>query len=78
LLRWLGLARSKFDRWGRRLGTPNRHNGRIPRDSWLEDGEKAKILAFHDTYAPPHAEREGYSALLPCRGNSGSPALSMI
>jgi hypothetical protein len=33
----------------RRLGTSNRHNGRIPRNSRLEDGEKAKILAFHDT-----------------------------
>ena len=44
------MARSKFDRWGRRLGTPNQHNGRIPRDFWLEDGEKAKIIAFHDLY----------------------------
>jgi putative transposase len=50
LVRWLGMARSKFDRWSRRTGTPNRHNGRIPRDSWLEDWEKAKIVAFHDLY----------------------------
>jgi transposase InsO family protein len=42
------MARSKFDRWRRRLGTPNRHNGRIPCDFWLEDAEKAAILAFHD------------------------------
>ena len=47
VLRWLGLARRKFDRWSRRLGTPNQHNGRIPRDFWLEDWEKAAIIAFH-------------------------------
>src|SRR5262249_22533729 len=55
LLRWLGMARSQFDRWTRRLGTPNQHNGRIPRDFWLEDWEKAAILAFHELYP-----REGY------------------
>ena len=37
LLLWLGMARSKFDRWKRRVGTPNLHNGRIPRYFWLED-----------------------------------------
>jgi len=52
------LARSKFDRWSRRLGTPNQHNGRIPRDFWLEDWEKAAILAFHDLY-----HLEGYRLL---------------
>jgi hypothetical protein len=55
LVRWLGMARCTFDPWSRRLGTPDRHNGRIPRDSWLEDREQARIIAFHDTY--PH---EGY------------------
>jgi hypothetical protein len=42
------MALSKFDRWSRRLGTPNYHNGRIPRAFWLEGWEKAAILAFHD------------------------------
>jgi putative transposase len=63
LLRWLGLARSKFDRWGRRLGTPNQHNGRIPRDFWLEDGEKAQILAFHDLYPLEGYRRLAYMML---------------
>ena len=52
------MARSKFDRWSRRLGTPNQHNGRIPRDFWLEDWEKAAIIAFHDLYP-----QEGYRRL---------------
>ncbi len=52
------MARSKFDRWNQRLGTPNQHNGRIPRDFWLEDWEKAKIIAFRDLYP-----LEGYRRL---------------
>ena len=57
------MARSKFDRWSRRLGTPNRHNGRIPRDSWLEDWEKAKIIAFHDLYPLEGYRRLAYMML---------------
>jgi len=57
------MARSQFDRWVRRTGTPNRHNGRIPRDSWLEDWEKAKIIAFHDTYPLEGYRRLAYMML---------------
>jgi transposase InsO family protein len=63
LLHRLGVARSKFDRWSRRLGTPNRHNGRIPRDFWLEDWEKAKIIAFHDLYPLEGYRRLAYMML---------------
>jgi putative transposase len=55
---WLGIAASKYSRWTGRLGTPNQHNGCIPRDFWLEDGEKAAIIAFHDRYP-----LEGYRRL---------------
>jgi hypothetical protein len=57
------MARSKFDRWSRRLGTPNWHNGRIPRDFWLEDREKAAILAFHDLYPLEGYRRPAYMML---------------
>ena len=63
MLRWLGLARSQFDRWSQRLGTPNRHNGRIPRDIWLEAEEKAKIIAFHDLYPLEGYRRLAYMML---------------
>jgi putative transposase len=63
LLRWLGLARSTFDRWGRRLGLPNRHNGHVPRDFWLEDWEKAQIIAFHDLYSLEGYRRLAYMML---------------
>ena len=48
LLGWLGLATSKFHDWKRRYGKVNEHNGKIPRDFWLEDWEKQAILDFHD------------------------------
>ena len=57
------MARSKFDRWSRRLGTPNQHNGRIPRDFWLEDWEKAAIIAFHDLYPLEGYRRLAYMML---------------
>jgi putative transposase len=58
LIGWLGIARSKFSRWSRRLGTPNQHNASVPRDFWLEHWEKAAIIAFHDLYP-----LEGYRRL---------------
>ncbi len=58
LIGWLEIARSKFNRWSRRLGTPNQHNATVPRDFWLEDWEKAAIIAFHDLYPS-----EGYRRL---------------
>jgi len=63
LVGWLGIALSKFSRWSHRLGTPNQHNGRIPRDFWLEDEEKAKILAFHDLYPLEGYRRLAYMML---------------
>ena len=58
LIGWLAIARSKFNRWSRRLGSPNQHNAAVPRDFWLEDWEKAAIIAFHDLYPS-----EGYRRL---------------
>jgi putative transposase len=58
LVGWLGIVSSKFGRWSQRLGTPNQHNASIPRDFWLEDWEKAAIIAFRDLYP-----LEGYRRL---------------
>jgi putative transposase len=58
LIGWLGIAWSKFGRWSQRLGTPNQHNAPVPRDFWLQDWEKAAIIAFRDLYP-----LEGYRRL---------------
>lgn len=48
LLVWLGLAAGKFCDWKKRYGEINHHNGRIPRDWWLDDWERQAIVDFHD------------------------------
>lgn len=58
ILGWLGLGKSKFHGWKERYGHVNEHNGRIPRDFWLEDWEKQAILDFHDCHP-----LEGYRRL---------------
>ena len=58
LLAWLDLGVSKFHSWKQRYGKANEHNGQVPRDYWLEDWERAAILAFHDKHP-----LEGYRRL---------------
>jgi len=47
LVGWLGLHESKFYAWKQRYGKVNAHNGRLPREWWLEDWEKQAIVAYH-------------------------------
>lgn len=44
------LGTSKFHQWKDRYGKANEHNGKVPRDWWLEDWEKQAILNFHDRH----------------------------
>lgn len=55
---WIGIARTQFCRWKKRYGKANEHNGRIPRDHWIEDWERQAILDFHERYP-----LEGYRRL---------------
>jgi len=57
-IEWIEIARGKFFAWRNRYGKANEHNGRVPRDHWLLDEEKAKIIAFHDRFP-----LEGYRRL---------------
>jgi len=48
-LRWIELGTSKFYDWRQRYGKVNEHNAWVPRDHWLTEEEKRKIVAFaHD------------------------------
>jgi len=58
LLGWLELSVGKFYDWGQRYGQANQHNGRVPRDFWLQDTEKQAILDFQELYP-----LEGYRRL---------------
>jgi hypothetical protein len=55
---WLGIAKSKFYNWHARYGKVNEHNGKIPRDFWLEDWEKRSIIDFYSEHLD-----EGYRRL---------------
>jgi len=58
LLGWIGLGARKFRDWRARYGKVNEHNHLVPRDHWLEEWEKEKIIAFHHEYP-----LEGYRRL---------------
>ena len=57
-LSWLGLSRTKWASWKARYGRVNEHNAWIPRDFWLQDWEKAAIIAFYQAHP-----LEGYRRL---------------
>jgi transposase InsO family protein len=58
LLKQLELAVGKFYDWRKRYGQANRHNGWVPRDFWLTNDEKQRILDFQLLYP-----LEGYRRL---------------
>ena len=58
MLRWIGLGERKFRDWRRRYGQTNEHNHWVPRDHWLEEWEKEKIIACYREYP-----LEGYRRL---------------
>ena len=58
LIAWSGIGRSRFYDWKQRYGKANEHNGKIPRDFWIEPWERAAILEYHDKYP-----LEGYRRL---------------
>jgi transposase InsO family protein len=47
VLAGLKLHPGKYYEWKRRYGTPNQHNGQIPRDFWLDQEEKDRIARFY-------------------------------
>lgn len=58
LLKAIGLQTSKYYEWKKRFGMANQHNGKIPRDFWLEPWEKQAIVDFKHEHLD-----EGYKRL---------------
>jgi transposase InsO family protein len=58
LVAWLAVGMSKFHSWKARYGKVNEHNGKVPRDYWLEEWERIAILDYHDRHP-----LEGYRRL---------------
>jgi putative transposase len=55
---WTGVARGRFYDWKQRYGKANEHNGKVPRDHWIEPWEEQKIVDFHSRHP-----LEGYRRL---------------
>ena len=63
LLRGLELGASKYHSWQDRYGKDNDHNGKIPRDFWVQDWEKRKILEFYNEHRTDGYRRVTYMML---------------
>ena len=46
LIEWVGIRPERFYDWKKRREQPNRHNAPVPKQGWLLDWEKQKIIAF--------------------------------
>lgn len=46
MLKAIGISWSRYQDWKKRFGQPNKHNGKIPRDFWLEPWEETAIVDF--------------------------------
>ena len=58
MVAWIGISSSKYHDWPGRYGQVNEHNAWIPRDQWLDEEEKRRIVEFHRQYP-----LEGYRRL---------------
>ena len=63
LLLGLSIRRNKFRSWEKRYGAENHHNGKIPRDYWLAEWEKQKILEYYSQHSTEGYRRVSYLML---------------
>ncbi len=63
LVKGLGVGMSKFFSWRKRYGQDNSHNGRIPRDYWIQEWEKQKVLEFYREHSTDGYRRVSYMML---------------
>jgi len=54
---------SKFYTWCERYGKDNNHNGKIPRDYWLQEWEKQRIIDFYREHSTEGYRRVSYLML---------------
>lgn len=59
----LGVGASKFYSWHDRYGKDNDHNGKMPRDYWVQDWEKHKVIDFYLQHQTDGYRRVSYMLL---------------
>ena len=60
---WLDLPRGKYYDWKKRYGRVNEHNGKVPRDHWIESWERQAIIDFFDAHPLDGYRRLAFMAL---------------
>jgi putative transposase len=50
VLTWVGIKKNKYHHWRKRVGEPNKHNGKIPRATWILPWEREAIIAYRRTH----------------------------
>jgi transposase InsO family protein len=63
MLKRIGLSWSRYRDWKRRFGMANNHNGRLPREFWLEPWEVLAIVNFKKNYPEIGYRRLSYMML---------------
>lgn len=63
LIKQLEVGMSKYYSWHKRYGKDNDHNGKIPRDYWVEEWEKKKIIDYYQAHATDGYRRVSYMML---------------
>ena len=63
LISGLEIGKAKFYSWQDRYGKDNSHNGKIPRDYWLQEWEKVLILEFFHAHPTEGYRRISYTML---------------
>lgn len=59
-VRWMGIGGGKYYEWVKRYGKVNEHNGKIPRDHWLDEWEKRAIIGYFNQYPDEGYRRSTY------------------
>lgn len=63
ILGWLGLKKNKYHTWKKRLGLPNKHNGKIPRSTWILPWERDAIIKYRRAHPEEGYRRMTYMML---------------
>jgi transposase InsO family protein len=71
ILSMIGIYENKFRNWAKRYGKVNSHNGKIPRDFWIQDWEREAIIEFHSCHP-----LEGYRRLAYMMNDAGVVAVA--
>lgn len=78
LIKWTGINHGKYYDWRKRIGESNKHNGKIPKATWLLPWEKKAIIEYVKEHKSEYLSysRDGYRRLTYMMLDEGVVAVS--